>query len=243
MGIGSAETISAADARLINRQITEVLHTLVAERDWELARHQRRVARLARRVARGLKLDEGESAAVVQAAYLHDIGKLALADTLLRKAGELDAEEWKQVRQHTLIGERIITAAGASARTAAFVRSSHERFDGQGYPDGLISERIPLGARIIAVCDAYDAMTTPRPYRPPPMTDQAAMTELRRSSGAQFDPAVVATVCSLSAAEREGSQGSMGQPVAGQIASDHALQPLAAQGPTPPIRSGVIRST
>src|SRR2546421_1986485 len=99
MGFSPPQASRAADARLINRQITEVLHQLVAERDAELARHQRKVARFARRIAPRLALDEEETAELVQAAYLHDIGKLALAETLLCKPGELEPEEWKQVRQ------------------------------------------------------------------------------------------------------------------------------------------------
>jgi two-component system cell cycle response regulator len=192
-----------AEPALISSQTTAVLHNIVAERDLELAAHEGRVARLVQSVAPGLAFLDEESAALVQASYLHDVGKLALPEALLGKPGELDDEEWGMVRRHTLVGGRILTAVGALPQAVAFVRSSHERLDGGGYPDGLVAEQIPLGARIIAVCDAYDAMTSRRPYRPTAMTDEAAVTELRRSSGTQFDSAVVTTICAMPAADRE----------------------------------------
>ena len=99
------------------------------------------------------------------------------------------------MRQHTIIGERILAAAPSLARAAQLVRWSHERYDGGGYPDGLAGEEIPLGARIIAVCDAFDAMSSSRPYRPTPMSREGAVAELRRCAGAQFDPEVVEAFC------------------------------------------------
>jgi HD-GYP domain-containing protein (c-di-GMP phosphodiesterase class II) len=202
--MASSSGIQGADPRPLSSQITAVLHNVIAERDTELAEHEGRVARLAQSVAPGLALPDEESDALVQAAYLHDVGKLALPDSLLGKPGALDEEEWGLVRRHTLVGEGILTALGALPETAAFVRSSHERFDGGGYPDGLVAEQIPLAARIIAACDAYDAMTSPRPYRPIAMTDESAVAELRRSSGTQFDPSVVGAVCALPTADRSG---------------------------------------
>jgi two-component system cell cycle response regulator len=113
------------------------------------------------------------------------------------------------MRQHTLIGERVLAAAPALSRAAKLVKWSHERYDGSGYPDGLAGEEIPLGARIIAVCDAYDAMTTSRPYRPVAMSPEGAVAELRRNAGEQFDPRVVdafaATAVNVSATSRVGS--------------------------------------
>jgi two-component system cell cycle response regulator len=101
-----------------------------------------------------------------QAAELHDVGKMGIPEELLHKPGPLDEEEWAFVRRHPLIGERIIGAAPALAAASKLVRSTHERFDGTGYPDGLAGNQISLGARIIAVCDAFTAMTSPRPTRP-----------------------------------------------------------------------------
>jgi len=193
-----------AEPQALNSQITAVLHNVVAERNTELAEHESRVARLARGVAAELDLPDGETDGLIQAAYLHDIGKLALPDSVLDKPAALDEQEWALVRRHTLIGEGILKAVGARHEAAGFVRSSHECFDGSGYPDGLVAEEIPLAARIIAACDAYDAMTSPRPYRPIAMTDDIAVVELRRSSGTQFDPRVVNALCALPAAKRTG---------------------------------------
>ena len=124
------------------------------------------------------------------AAELHDIGKLALPEALLAKPGPLDDQEWELVREHTLIGERIIAADDGLGPVASIVRSTHERWDGGGYPDGLAGEEIPLAARIIAICDAYEAMTTTRAYRDA-LTHDEAVKELRDSAGTQFDPALV----------------------------------------------------
>jgi HD-GYP domain-containing protein (c-di-GMP phosphodiesterase class II) len=133
----------------------------------------------------------GSDAKLVRAAAeLHDVGKLALPETILQKPGQLDEEEWKIVQQHTLIGERIIAAAEGLEHVALTVRSTHERWDGTGYPDGLRGEEIPLAARMIAICDAYDAITTERPYRNARSSDRA-IEELRASAGTQFDPELV----------------------------------------------------
>jgi HD-GYP domain-containing protein (c-di-GMP phosphodiesterase class II) len=140
-------------------------------------------------------------APLLQAASLHDVGKAAIPDEVLKKPEPLGAEEWQFMRRHTLIGERILSAAPALAQAAALVRSSHERFDGKGYPDGLAGEDIPLGARVIAACDAFDAMICGRPYRAP-MSIEVALAELRRAAGTQFDPTVVDAFCAV-VAERE----------------------------------------
>jgi two-component system cell cycle response regulator len=127
---------------------------------------------------------------LLQAAELHDVGKMAIPDAILKKPGPLDSEEWQFIRGHTVIGERIVSAAPALAPVALLIRSSHERWDGSGYPDKLMGDRIPLGSRIIAVCDAFDAMIGPRPHRLG-MTDEEAIGELERCAGTQFDPKVV----------------------------------------------------
>jgi two-component system, cell cycle response regulator len=140
----------------------------------------------------------------MRAAELHDIGKVAVPDAVLHKPGPLDDAEWDLMRQHSVIGERILGAAPAMRPVARLVRASHERFDGGGYPDGLAGAAIPLGARIIAVCDGYDAMISDRPYRAP-MTSERAIEELRRCAGTQFDPDVVAAFAQAVASRVEES--------------------------------------
>ena len=133
---------------------------------------------------------------LVRAAELHDIGKVAVPDSILLKPGPLDDTEWGFVRQHTVVGERILSAAPALVPVARIVRASHERFDGGGYPDGTAGEDIPLGARIVAICDAYHAITSERPYgqaRP----HEDAIQELRRCAGHQFDPGSWTIFCSI----------------------------------------------
>ena len=177
-----------------SRQSSDVLLSVLAERDPELLTHVNDVAELAAETARSFGLGEDQVEPIRQGAELHDVGKMAIPDAILGKSAALNDTEWEFIRRHTLIGERIINAAPALQRVAALVRSSHENFDGTGYPDGLAGEEIPLGARIIAVCDAFDAMITNRPYRRAMAVDAAA-AELRRCAGTQFDPEVVQHFC------------------------------------------------
>ncbi|HYH88539.1 MAG TPA: HD domain-containing phosphohydrolase [Solirubrobacteraceae bacterium] len=153
-----------------------------------------RVAAHAIGVGRRLGLALGELDDIVRAAELQDIGMLAVPEAVLRKRGSLEPEEWAQIRRHPVVGERIVGAAPALAPVARLVRSSYERFDGTGYPDGIRGERIPLGSRVIAVCVAYDAMTSPRPYREA-LPAATAFEELCRCAGHQFDPVVVSAFC------------------------------------------------
>jgi two-component system, cell cycle response regulator len=155
-----------------------------------LEAHAAEVARLARLTAEELRLSAFAVDRVELAALLHDVGKTTIPEALLCKPGLLDPAEWQIMRLHTLTGERIVSGAAALAHVADLVRSSHERFDGEGYPDGLAGDRIPLGARIIAVCDAFDAMTTDRPYRAA-RSRLVALAEVRRCAGGQFDRLVV----------------------------------------------------
>ncbi len=133
------------------------------------------------------------------AAELHDIGKLAIPDAVLEKPGPLDVSEWAFVREHTAIGERILSATPALRAVGKIVRSTHERWDGAGYSDGVVGESIPLAARIVAVCDAFSAMTSDRPYRAAVSPEQA-LAELRRCAGTQVDPVVVEAFCEEAAA-------------------------------------------
>jgi diguanylate cyclase (GGDEF)-like protein len=180
------------------RQSMEVLARAVAETSAELGDHTTGVAALAQQLGRALGLSDVEVTETMRAAVLHDVGKIAIPDAVLAKRGPLDNDEWELMRRHTLIGERILQGAPSLAAAGRLVRSSHERWDGQGYPDRLAGEAIPLGARIIAVCDAFDAMTTDRPYRSAISVDEA-LEELRRCAGTQFDPEVVAAFCEIAA--------------------------------------------
>jgi diguanylate cyclase (GGDEF)-like protein len=167
-----------------------VLMQLLTEREPSLHDHVCEVGELAVTIGRSFQLDSEELDELRRAAELHDIGKLALPDGMLHKAGPLDDSEQAFMRQHTIIGERILGVAPALRAVARLVRSSHERWDGQGYPDGLSGTAIPLGARIIAACDAYDAMVSARSYRVP-VSHEQALAELARQAGTQFDPDVV----------------------------------------------------
>ena len=205
-GLDHRELIRLADQRLyaskrngrfgVGRQATDVLLRALQERHPDLHSHLRDVAELAGEVAVRLGMTVDEIDWVRQAGALHDLGKMAIPDAILSKPGKLDPEEWKFVHQHTLIGERILVAAPALAEVARLVRSSHERWDGLGYPDELAREEIPLGSRIIAVCDTFDAMSTRRPYRFQ-VNEQRALAELQRCAGTQFDPDVVEAFCTV----------------------------------------------
>jgi diguanylate cyclase (GGDEF)-like protein len=201
----AADALSVADQRMYerkgarasaSRQSTDVLLKALNERNPGLGAHTSVVAQLAKMTAQGLGLDEHEAKRIECAGELHDIGKVAIPETILNKPGPLDEEEWEFMRRHTLIGERILIAAPSLAHVAELVRSSHERYDGGGYPDRLAGEDIPLGASIISVCDAFDAMTSARPYGAAiSVTD--ALSELRRCSGSHFHPRVVHVFCDL----------------------------------------------
>ncbi|HEX3433351.1 MAG TPA: diguanylate cyclase [Solirubrobacteraceae bacterium] len=167
-----------------------VLMQLLTEREPSLHDHVCDVGLLATEIGRRFALNSEQLDELRRAAELHDLGKLAVPDQILNKPGPLSDSEWALMRQHTVIGERILNAAPALRPVARLVRSSHERWDGNGYPDGLAAEEIPLGSRIIAACDAYDAIVSERAYdkaRPP----EAAIAELVAHAGRQFDPQVV----------------------------------------------------
>ena len=171
-------------------QSAAVLLRVLTERHPDLSEHVDGVISLTEKVGLELGMTEEDRTALWQAAALHDIGKAAVPDAILNKPGPLDDDEWAFMRRHTVIGERILDGAPALTAAARLVRSSHERFDGNGYPDKLAGADIPLGARIVAVCDAYDAMVSDRPYRSG-MSSEQAVEELSRCAGTQFDPAVV----------------------------------------------------
>ena len=176
------------------RGTATLLGYVVEADDQYTGAHSRDVVDLSRSAAAALGLGAPQRRAVEFVAMLHDVGKIFVPKEILHKPGELNAYEWEVMRQHTIQGERILKqVGGALARVARFVRSSHEHYDGHGYPDGLAGESIPIESRIVTACDAYSAMTTDRPYRAAMRVDQA-LDELRDSAGTQFDPQVVSAL-------------------------------------------------
>jgi diguanylate cyclase (GGDEF)-like protein len=176
--------------RLESDRMMDALLEALSLREPDLPMHLDTVGSLAVDIGHALGLRPDELEELVRAAQLHDLGKLAVPDEILHKKGPLDEGEWAFVRQHPLVGERILRASPAFRNVATIVRSTHERWDGGGYPDGLEGEEIPLAARILSVCDAYTAMTSSRPYRVA-LSEHEALRELERFAGTQFDPNVV----------------------------------------------------
>jgi len=169
--------------------LVEVLAAAVDARDAYTQYHSQKVAALAASLAGSLGFDDRRVALIRTAALLHDVGKIGVSDVVLRKSGKLSDEEFAQIRQHPELGQRILCAS-PFADVLPWILSHHERWDGNGYPNGLGGEAIPVEARILAVCDAYDAMVTDRPYREAMDRDQA-LVELIRGSGTQFDAEIV----------------------------------------------------
>ena len=206
LGVADGRMYVAKAHRSIDQlQTRDAVVKMLHERDPKLGEHMREVAGIAKKVARRMGLDETNVDHIARAAELHDIGKIAVPDAILHKAAVLDADEWQFMRQFPIVGERILRSAPSLAPVAPLVRSSHERWDGRGYPDGLLRGEIPLGARIIAVCDAYHSMRSPRPYRKA-SPEAEAVDELRRCAGTQFDPDVVEALCSEIGAQPEAKE-------------------------------------
>ena len=197
----SSEALRLADSRMYGAKlsanpgsdqwISRVLTRMLDERHPGLGVHAEEVALLAGSCAEALGLSPEDVRSLEKAAELHDLGKVGIPSEILTKSGTLTSEEMDFVRSHSVIGERILAGASSLEPVASIVRSSHERWDGQGYPDGLAGTDIPIGARIIFVVDAYCAMTQDRPYAQARST-RSARLELSACSGTQFDPAVVA---------------------------------------------------
>ncbi len=174
----------------VGQQTRDVLLQVLQEREPAMHQNLHQVAEMAVAVGRKMSLLPEELDEIARAAELHDVGKMAVPDEILNKPGPLDAIELEFIRQHTLVGERILAAAPALSPVARLVRASHENWDGSGYPDGIRAEQIPLASRIIAVCDAFHAMISQRPYREGVSPDEA-LAELRLCAGTHFDPEVV----------------------------------------------------
>jgi HD-GYP domain-containing protein (c-di-GMP phosphodiesterase class II) len=204
-----------------------VLGDVVGADDAYTGEHCRGVVRLAVNVARALRLDADRCRDVEFGALLHDVGKIAIPNEIINKPGKLDEQEWAIVKMHTIEGQRMLETVGGLMRTVGrIVRSSHERWDGAGYPDGLRGEEIPLESRIVSACDAFDAMTTTRSYRKG-MSVDVAVAELTANSGTQFDPAVVAAV--LEVLERPAPSSAAAPPESKATAVPMLAEPAHAQ--------------
>jgi putative nucleotidyltransferase with HDIG domain len=172
------------------RETLASLANALEEKDAYTHDHTQEVVALALDVGRALRLDDEELDLLELGALFHDIGKIRIPESILNKPGPLDDAEWGIMRSHTIAGEAILAPITSLRDVLPIVRSSHERWDGRGYPDGLAGTEIPVGARIVSVCDAFRAMTERRPYRNP-LDEREAVRELRRNAGTQFDPQCV----------------------------------------------------
>src|SRR5215211_5988352 len=178
------------------RKVTSILVDAITPKDHYTGDHALQVARLSWLVGRDLGLNEEELEWLVHGALLHDLGKIGVADEILEKLGPLTVDEWVVIKRHPEIGARMIEPLESLSEAIPAIRHHHERPDGSGYPDGLEGDEIPLGARIVAACDAFDAMVSNRAYGAA-MSAQSAVSELLRGSGTQFDPGVVEVFCAL----------------------------------------------
>jgi len=205
-----------------------LLRDVLEEDDEYTGRHTEDVVGLTVSVAERMGLDEDDRRAAELGALLHDIGKIAIADEIINKPGPLDDDEWAVMKTHTIEGQRMLDRVGGLlADVGVVVRASHERFDGGGYPDGLAGQAIPLAARLVSVCDAYNAMTTDRSYRKA-LPLEVAARELRANAGTQFDPAVVEALLDV--------VGAPAEPIAWQLTLGPG-EPEPAPS-RPPARSG-----
>ena len=168
-------------------ETTEALANAIDAKDKYTSGHSIRVALYSRRIAREARLPEKTCEQVYFAALLHDVGKIGVPLEIINKIGKLTDEEYAEIKKHPVFGDQILSSIQTAPYLAVGARHHHERYDGRGYPDGLSGEDIPLIARIIAVADAYDAMTSVRSYREP-LTREAVKEELRKGIGTQFDP-------------------------------------------------------
>lgn len=179
-------------------ELVDALTTALDAKNQYTCGHSERVAELSLLLAYELGLPAAEQTRIHIGAHLHDIGKIGIPDSILNKAGKLTDAEFAIIRQHPEIGGNIAGKIKVLHSVQDIIRHHHERLDGRGYPDGLIGGEISLGARIVAVADAFDAMTSIRPYRPA-LSIAQALAELRRGRGTQFDPAVVDVLLDMAA--------------------------------------------
>jgi HD-GYP domain-containing protein (c-di-GMP phosphodiesterase class II) len=186
----------AAEAHRLFYSITQILIRLLELRTPFDVGHSVNVAEISRHVALELKMTKDGIRKVYLGALLHDVGMITIEDLVLQKEGALTSEEYRQIQEHSALAEMVLKPILDDEEVLKYIRHHHERYDGAGYPDGLKGNFIPLGARIIAVAEAFDAMTRTRPYRKA-LSSEMALAELQRCSESQFDPQVVAIFSKL----------------------------------------------
>jgi putative nucleotidyltransferase with HDIG domain len=185
------------ETRELFEQTIGALANAVDARDKYTRGHSNRVSFIAEAMCRVMKLPESEIEKIHWAGLLHDVGKIGIRDNILLKEGPLDREERFLMNQHPTIGAEIVSPAKQLSEEAPLIKAHHEWFNGSGYPDGVEALDIPLGARILTIADAYEAMTSSRPYRKTPLTHEQAVGELEKFSGIQFDPEIVPILVNL----------------------------------------------
>jgi putative nucleotidyltransferase with HDIG domain len=178
-------------------QTISALSKAVDARDPYTRNHSSRVSHIAEAMCRVMRLGEDEIEKIKWAGLLHDVGKIGIRDHILLKEGPLDKAERILMNQHPTIGAEIVAPASQLAEEAPLIKAHHEWFNGSGYPDGVEAMDIPLGARILTIADAYEAMTSSRPYRKTPLTHEIAIEQLEKFAGIQFDPDIVPILVNL----------------------------------------------
>jgi putative nucleotidyltransferase with HDIG domain len=191
----SATLFQKAAPRQTEQRLQILLHFL-RYKSLHLYRHSLSVYSIAHSLAQSLSLSETEISTIKLAALCHDVGKIMLPDDILQKAGKLTQQEFETMKQHSASGAQLLQRMNMPRQMIPLVYHHHERWDGAGYPDGIAGNTIPLGARIIALSDAFDAMTSHRPYQSP-RTSVQALTELERCAGTQFDPFLTNHFCNI----------------------------------------------
>lgn len=185
------------ETRELFEQTIEALSKAVDARDPYTRNHSSRVSHIAEAMCREMRLPENEIERIKWAGLLHDIGKIGIRDNVLLKEGPLDKHERVLMNQHPTIGAEIVKPARQLATEAPLIRAHHEWINGSGYPDGAEALNIPLGARVLTIADAYEAMTSSRPYRKVPLSHEQAVDQLERFAGIQFDPEIVPVLIGL----------------------------------------------
>lgn len=203
----------------VRHRTLEVIVKALFEKNLRERQHSIRVSQLCEAIGTALALSNDDLHELRIAGLMHDIGKIIVDDRILEKPGNLNDLEWDEIRRHSETGYRIISSVNELSSLAKYVLAHHERWDGKGYPHGLVGEEIPLAARIIAIADAYDAMTSARPYRSA-LSREAAIEELKRNAGTQFDPDIVKVFAEIVSTERINSCSSEPKELIVRIVND-----------------------